>query len=475
MEVERENQMELNIFSVKFNQNNIKAYNQDSCPAFTGKNIKPAVKTVALGTTTALAYLGVNQTNKKENAFINKFLNERDDVKSAEMLLKKYPELYWLTNDVNATPEGKSSNNTDSISKFLFGKKHIEFDRTMAGIQCLKYVLNNDYESFTQCQNDEIKLTPDNFEELRNYTLSVLKTPEDVDAMLAYTVINDLGKIKNFVSDVEGQAGIKAKDHDEALLIGLKYMPQKIPSFNRLSQKYQKEILNALEADFNLGQFVFAECLEGNLTKFKNVTPEAKQLYIVHLLYDVAGVAGHINPKGSLVMTNPVYNSYMQGIESINELNSKSENEVYDSFLMKKANDFGLPMRTPKERAIVKLILMSRLTKQEDLINVKKAFDELDTDTKNNLIEGLSKDGIKNGGTLLYYAPAFIQNTYNAKLDNKTALLKKTFEVLALIYNDNESNASGIKTVSLANIANAIKNSPDLKTEQLYQIYKKEF
>ena len=345
----------------------------------------------------------------------------------------------------------------------------------MAGIQCLKYVLNNDYESFTQCQNDEIKLTPDNFEELRNYTLSVLKTPEDVDAMLAYTVINDLGKIKNFVSDVEGQAGIKAKDHDEALLIGLKYMPKKIPSFNRLSQKYQKEILNALEADFNLGQFVFAECLEGNLTKFKNVTPESKQLYIVHLLYDVAGVAGHINPKGSLVMTNPVYNSYMQGIESINELNSKSENEVYDSFLMKKANDFGLPMRTPKERAIVKLILMSRLTKQEDLINVKKAFDELDTDTKNNLIEGLSKDGIKNGGTLLYYAPAFIQNTYNAKLDNKTALLKKAFEVLALIYNDNESNASGIKTVSLANIANAIKNSPDLKTEQLYQIYKKEF
>ena len=315
MEVERENQMELNIFSVKFNQNNIKAYNQDSCPAFTGKNIKPAVKTVALGTTTALAYLGVNQTNKKENAFINKFLNERDDVKSAEMLLKKYPELYWLTNDVNATPEGKSSNNTDSISKFLFGKKHIEFDRTMAGIQCLKYVLNNDYESFTQCQNDEIKLTPDNFEELRNYTLSVLKTPEDVDAMLAYTVINDLGKIKNFVSDVEGQAGIKAKDHDEALLIGLKYMPKKIPSFNRLSQKYQKEILNALEADFNLGQFVFAECLEGNLTKFKNVTPESKQLYIVHLLYDVAGVAGHINPKGSLVMTNPVYNSYMQGID----------------------------------------------------------------------------------------------------------------------------------------------------------------
>ena len=73
VEVERENQMELNIFSVKFNQNNIKAYNQDSCPAFTGKNIKPAVKTVALGTTTALAYLGVNQTNKKENAFINKF------------------------------------------------------------------------------------------------------------------------------------------------------------------------------------------------------------------------------------------------------------------------------------------------------------------------------------------------------------------------------------------------------------------
>ena len=36
--------------------------------------------------------------------FVDKFLNEKDPIISAQILLERYPELYWLTGDMNSTP-----------------------------------------------------------------------------------------------------------------------------------------------------------------------------------------------------------------------------------------------------------------------------------------------------------------------------------------------------------------------------------
>ncbi|MBQ8887537.1 MAG: hypothetical protein IJY61_07555, partial [Candidatus Gastranaerophilales bacterium] len=172
---------------------------------------------------------------KETKQFIQQFLSEKDVEKSTKMLLQRYPELSWLTGSVNATPEGNNTNKSSSISETLFGEKHIEFDRTIVGIECLKSVLNDNYEAFTKCQKDAVKLSKEEFKNLRDFTTGVLQTAQDVDAMIAYTVINDLGKIKSFTKHVEEITGIKTNDHDEALLIGLKTMPEEIPSYNRLS------------------------------------------------------------------------------------------------------------------------------------------------------------------------------------------------------------------------------------------------
>ncbi len=401
--------------------------------------------------------------------FVNEFLKEDILLKSAKQLIDRYPELKWLTGNVNATPEGKMTNNINSISENLFGNKHIEFDRTIVGINCLKQVLNNDYEGFTKCQKDNVKLTPENFEQLRDFTLSVLKTPEDIDAMISYTVINDLGKIKEFVTNIEKSTGKKVKDHDEALLIALKVRPNKIPSFNRLSDDYKNNILNGLSADFNLGQFVQAECLERNLTGLKNVTEKARNLYLTHMFYDVAGAAGHVNPNGSLVMTNPVYKGYIQGINAIKEINHSSEIEVYNKFLKEKAEDLQLPMQNIKDRALVKLAVMSRASNPQEAQNVILAFSKLSQDEQINLINGINGNGIDSPGTLLYYAPAFIQNCINA--GDKREMLEKAYKVISRIYKQNANYKNDVNVLSLANIANAIKSNSNLTVDELYQLF----
>lgn len=60
----------------------------------------------------------------------------------SDKAMEKYPELLWLTGDVNATPEGANAKDD----------KYKEYNRTMLSIELLKWVISGDYERFTECQ-----------------------------------------------------------------------------------------------------------------------------------------------------------------------------------------------------------------------------------------------------------------------------------------------------------------------------------
>lgn len=299
--------------------------------------------------------------------------------------------------------------------------------------------------------------------------MGCLQTPQDIDALLAYTVINDLGKITSFTDNIEAITGHKTKDHDEALILALKTIPEEIPSFERLTKKRKDEILNALNADFNLGQFVQAESLPGNLTKIKSITPDAMDLYLAHMFYDVAGAAGHVASNGSLVMNNNVYKGYMQGINSIIDNPTKTEKEIYTAFLQMKANDLNMPLETEEDAAMIRLAVMSRAYTPDDATLIYDAFESLDSKTQKDLIDGLKADGIEEKGVLLYYAPAFIQNALTSGIEDKKEILAKAFEIMSKLYasTDLASENENIKIISLSDVATAIKQMPDKSIEEL--------
>ncbi|MBK7845377.1 MAG: hypothetical protein IPJ71_17155 [Bdellovibrionales bacterium] len=124
----------------------------------------------------------------------------------ALLLLKaNYSELLtWLSQKADTTAEGGTStpkgifgpNKNLTPSVFLFAEDIVEVNRTAVGYLALKWILANDYETFTQNQAPPVRLSLESFSELRSYVLATLKNPEDFDAMIVMILTNDLGKIK---------------------------------------------------------------------------------------------------------------------------------------------------------------------------------------------------------------------------------------------------------------------------------------
>lgn len=411
------------------------------------------------------------QTTPK--SFVRKFFAATDPVEVIKMSLVQYPEFAWLTGKVNATPEGKTSaEKGQSLSEQIFGEKHIEFDRTATGILLIKWILEGNYDAFTKPQSGAAKMTRENFNELRAYTRSILKNPEDIDAMITYMVINDLGKIKSIVSEIEKRAGIQDVDHDNLLLIALERHPDLSPSFARLNAATQQKMIRGLKPKFNIGQFIQGENLPASLSGLKGLDKESLDFYLLHAIADIGGAAGHVNWQGSIVMTNPTYEGFKAGVKAIEGLaTGRSEIDVYNAFLEAKGRPFNLNIASNEDRAIARLIAMLRIADMPGFSRLKTVFDSLPTNAKAILTKELNVNGVNDGfGTLLYYSPALLANALggakNSNISNEAAL-EAGLLTLARLYQDARvlikgRQGNGVFTVLISKIAELAKTPNDL-------------
>jgi hypothetical protein len=407
------------------------------------------------------------------SSFVRKFFAATDPIDVIRMSLVQYPEFAWLTGKVNATPEGRATaEKGQSLSEQIFGEKHIEFDRTATGILLIKWILEGNYDAFCRPQNGATKMTRENFNELRSYTRSILKTPEDIDAMITYMVINDLGKIKSIVSEIEKRAGIHDVDHDNLLLIALERHPDLSPSFARLGSPVQQKMIRGLKPKFNIGQFIQAENLPASLSGLKGLDKESLDFYLLHAIADIGGAAGHVNWQGSVVMTNPTYEGFKAGVKAIEGLaRGNSEVEVYNEFLEAKGRAFNLDIGKKEERAIARLVAMLRISDMAGFIRLKTVFASLPTNAKAILTKELNVNGTNDGfGTLLYYSPALLANAVggakNSNISSEVAL-EAGLLTLARLYQDarlliKSRQGNGVFTVLISKIAEMAKNPNDL-------------
>ena len=55
---------------------------------------------------------------------------------------------------------------------------------------------------------------------MKDYVFRVCPTPSDVEALVVFTVLNDLGKVEKVVEYVAARTGIEEVDHDKILWMG---------------------------------------------------------------------------------------------------------------------------------------------------------------------------------------------------------------------------------------------------------------
>lgn len=348
------------------------------------------------------------------------------------------PELELLKGDVNATPEGK-----------MVAEK--EYKRTKLSLDLLGWVVNNNYDKFTACQNEGEKLSPESFEKLRNFTMFGLYTDEALYALQVYLVINDLGKIQSFVEKIKNDYGIDSVDHDEILYEGLKRNPALSESFNSLSEEYQKMILDGLQAKFNMGQFIQCENLPVSLVPLKQLPKDVVRFYMMHVLYDIGGAAGHVRGDGSLTITESYWQNFQNAYHSIQtmvilpnivdtfgrefkEYPDADAIIAYELYLTKSALKLGISDKLDcltvsgrgkmldvdvareelyKSYALIKLCNLLRVSNGIDAKVVEEAFESQPKQVKDMLCKELRRDGIIESGILPYYLPAVLANAVN--------------------------------------------------------------
>lgn len=367
----------------------------------------------------------------------------------------KAPELEWLkANSVNGTPEG-----VDTIDK--------EFKRTWCSITLLNYVLEGNYEAFSKCQKAG-RITLESFNELREYVKSALRTPEDEDAMRAFLVINDLGKVGDFVKKIQETMGFESVDHDMILYEGLRMHPEFSPTFSRLNQKYKNLILEGLKTNFNMGQYIQSECLPANLLPLLGVTDEAFNFYMIHVLFDIGGAAGHVVPNGTIIINELYWKKFSYAlhtlydyIKGICDADSAYVNFVEKTNCIYKVTDF----------LVMKLCNLLRVSNTVEAAEVQKAWNSLDRHIKDVVYEELCFTGIKDSAILMYYLPACLQNawTFYKEANAENALSKTIFTVMPVIaelykrvrheVGDNE----GVTVAFIADVATAAKHPENLK------------
>lgn len=365
--------------------------------------------------------------------------------------ISKVPELDWLkANSVNGTPEG-----IDSVDK--------EYKRTWCSIELFNDVLEGDYNAFSACQPEESRITVESFNEICKYVKSVLKTDDDENAMRAFLVINDLGKVDDFVKKIADNLGFESVDHDKILYEGLKAHPEFSPTFSSLEKKYQQIILTGLCTAFNMGQYVQCECLPANLEPLIGIDSESLNYYMIHVLFDIAGAAGHVNSNGSLICNELYWKKFSFALKTIIHMirchecggNSKLEfealqkdgnNEIieseihecygpveaYEEYLERTRRMFELN----DGYAVVKLCNLIRVSNSKEAEEVSIAWDNLEGWVRRTLWKEIQATGIDtDSGILLYYAPATFQNalTYYKKQSSDTAIAKTVEAVAPLI------------------------------------------
>lgn len=393
-----------------------------------------------------------------------------EDLAFLRQLAKRYPETAYLAGPAEASPEGNQSLKPDALVHKVFDADikidptAIEADRTFLGLLTLKWVLNGDYDQFTALQtNPATRLSRDSFDKLRAYTQRIAGTEENLEFCLYSLACNDLGKTLFATTQYRDLKGRDAADHDLLLYELVSTRPALFPAFQTLlTPTQQQSYIKGLGANLNLGQFVQGENLSVNLAGMQAIDAQSRELRLVCELFDFAGVTGHVNAGGSLVMTEENYIAFSTAIA---ELTAEPLDLAYQRYIERRAHLVGLDPQTPEGFAMGRIAALSRAFNTSQGDSIRKVWDTLPDEKRRMLISEFNETGT-NGhkGVLVYYAPAVIANAVKATGDF-SAGLKHALGVFADVFeraraDSPDQQGNGVITVNVADKARMAAQLP---------------
>ncbi|OGM50378.1 hypothetical protein ABOM_000975 [Aspergillus bombycis] len=380
-------------------------------------------------------------------------------------------ELNHLKNASPTVESGATKKWEWTPSQSVFGEDFHEVNRTLTSMLAIKWVLAGDYETFTSGQNDR-KLEQGSFMKLREFFRARLHTPDDIYALIVAIAIDDIGKDKALAERV----GIPEKNHGEVLLKAVKM--KLVPALETITDLVKKNIIVQslrIGSKLDISQIVQGETVPHSMLALDDGQglQDAFDIKAMVTLLDVGGAAAHSDPRGCIVMTQPIFSHYIKAIELLDEYRKmgnpdwpKCYNEylAYRADILKADGFASLTTNNLEQRALLRLLCMGRVETREKAEQFHNAFSKLPSSTKTDLVKGLTVNGIEDGTAILpYYAPGILSEVLRNMPEGRMVQYLKVFmKFLAGVYDGSEpepGKPGALEERDLAPMQDMVKSS----------------
>ena len=386
----------------------------------------------------------------------NEFLDLLDEAFNPELLRLKNASPTAESSPVDEVPSDEEDDYISPSQRLCHGD-YIEVNRTLNGMLALKWLMTGDYKAFTCQQPPALKLRSESFQELRFLFEDGFKDPKNLYALLVATVVNDLGKDPNLSEEVNarGRNNLIHPNHDMVVYAAAE--ANMIELLLDFDEEMKSDLLLGLKfgSSLNGAQLAQAENVPGSLEgahAMKN-RERAFTIKYMELLLDVAGADGHTDARGANSMNEPVFRAFKETRQVLLDIASEKCDlrAGYDQVLsqrqemLEKVGFNKLSVTTKSDRALLRLLAMSRAATKQQADRVSEAFRNLPSDTSETLVNGLSVDGWNDGTAVLpYYIPAIfaetIRSTKNLPETIQVAALSSVMRLLGRVYRGTKSN-----------------------------------
>ncbi|OOF92661.1 hypothetical protein ASPCADRAFT_209910 [Aspergillus carbonarius ITEM 5010] len=366
-----------------------------------------------------------------------------------------------LGNLIRVGVPGKSDRKRLTPSQYLFDQDFSEVNRTITNVLALKWLLADDYDSFTLHQPKPVKLSRDTFQEFSRLARGILKTPEYILALIVSLVLGDVGKDPNLVREVkekEGKEGGEEINHDTVLERAIELKLIGSSSLELLSTTFQDHVKRGvrLGAKLNIPQLTQGENVPGSLQGLRDLEghAEAFQLKYLEIMFDVAGAGGHIDARGAIRMIEPVCRSFLLAFDILQRVieNQITLQEAYNEVLknrgviLTKQGFRELSTDNPTDRAFLRLCAMGRVADEDMAERFNDAFFGLPRSTREELVDELNSSGLDGQpAVILYYMPALfaelLRVTRSKPRPEQVEALKSLMAFMAHAYRDSKPHA----------------------------------
>ncbi|KAF7596669.1 hypothetical protein BBP40_000591 [Aspergillus hancockii] len=352
-------------------------------------------------------------------------LQNLSDSEAVKLLRKQFRDEFQRLQRVPDNPElGDGGDPKGSLdgrdltpSRLLFHEDFPEVNRTVVNFLALKWLLEDNYETFTAYQPPPVRLSEVTFRKFRDMARGILVGPDEILSLVVSLVLGDIGKdpeLERWVKERDGQK----RHHDlvlfRAIELGLFSKP-----LGLLPKPRRDDVVLGMKvgAALNIPQLTQGENVPGSLRGILRLKENEKAFKFKYLevMLDVSGAGGHLDARGANRMIEPVCQSFLLAFPVLQNVIAEklSVRNAYDQVLENRGKilaDKGFPALSTNdanERAFLRLCAMGRVVDEPLARLFDQAFNTLPGPTKQQLVDGLNVDGDEDGeAIILYYMPA---------------------------------------------------------------------